>query len=61
MYFAFNRFGMCKKVVTDLAVIDITPDGFLLKETAPGVSVEEVKAKTLGRLIVAEDVKEMVV
>ena len=50
-----------KKVVTDLAVIDITPDGFVLKETAPGVSVEEIKAKTLGRLIVAEDVKEMVV
>jgi 3-oxoacid CoA-transferase subunit B len=50
-----------KKVVTDLAVLDITPDGFLLIETAPGVSVEEIKAKTLGRLIVAEDVKEMVV
>jgi 3-oxoacid CoA-transferase subunit B len=50
-----------KKVVTDLAVLDITADGFLLKETAPGVSVEEIKAKTLGRLIVAEDVKEMVV
>jgi 3-oxoacid CoA-transferase subunit B len=50
-----------KKVVTDLAVIDITPDGFVLKETAPGISVDEIKAKTLGRLIVAEDVKEMVV
>lgn len=50
-----------RKVVTDLAVIDITPDGFVLKETAPGVSVDEIKAKTLGRLIVAEDVKEMVV
>ena len=50
-----------RKVVTDLAVIDITPDGFVLKETAPGISVEEIKAKTLGRLIVAEDVKEMTV
>ncbi len=50
-----------KKVVTDLAVLDITPDGFLLKETAPGVSIEEVKAKTLGRLMVAKDVKEMMI
>src|SRR5215469_7350105 len=33
-----------KKVVTDLAVIDITPNGFLLRETAPGISVEEIKA-----------------
>jgi len=45
-----------KKVVTDLAVLDITPDGFLLKERAPGVTVEEIKAKTLGRLIVADEV-----
>jgi 3-oxoacid CoA-transferase subunit B len=48
-----------KKVVTDLAVLDITPDGFLLKETAPGVSIEEIKSKTSGRLIIDEDVKEM--
>jgi 3-oxoacid CoA-transferase subunit B len=49
-----------KKVVTDLAVIDITEDGFLLRETAPGVTVEEVKAKTSGKLTIPYDVKEMV-
>jgi 3-oxoacid CoA-transferase subunit B len=45
-----------KKIVTDLAVLDVTPNGFLLRETAPGVSIEEVKAKTLGKLLVANDV-----
>jgi 3-oxoacid CoA-transferase subunit B len=49
-----------KKIVTDLAVIDVTPGGFLLKETAPGVTIEEVKAKTSGRLMIDKDVKEMV-
>lgn len=44
--------GCVKKVVTDLAVLDITPDGFKLVECAPGVTVAEVRAKTEGRLIV---------
>jgi 3-oxoacid CoA-transferase subunit B len=51
--------GCVKKVVTDLAVIDITPDGFLLKETAPGVSIDEIKSKTSGHLIIDEKVTEM--
>jgi 3-oxoacid CoA-transferase subunit B len=47
-----------KRIVTDLAVLDIDPNGgFILRELAPGVTVEEVKAKTEGKLIVAEDVK----
>src|ERR1700761_5013933 len=48
-----------KKVVTDLAVLDITPDGFLLLERAPGVSVEDIRNKTAGRLIVSGEVPEM--
>ena len=44
--------GCVKKIVTDLAVLDVTPDGFKLVETAPGVTVEEIQAKTAGRLIV---------
>lgn len=48
-----------KKIVTDLAVLDITPRGFKLLETAPGVSVEEVKAKTSGKLIIEGDIPEM--
>lgn len=51
--------GCVKKVVTELAVIDITADGFVLRERAPGVSVEEIISKTAGRLIVPDDVKEM--
>jgi len=50
-----------KKVVTDLAVLEITPNGFKLLETAPGVSVEEVKNATAGRLIVEGNIPEMTV
>jgi acyl CoA:acetate/3-ketoacid CoA transferase beta subunit len=48
-----------KKVVTDLCVMDITERGFELREVAPGVTVEEVIAKTDGRLIVEGDIPEM--
>ena len=48
-----------KKIVTDLAVIEVTDEGFLLLERAPGVSVEEIKAATEGRLIVKGEVPEM--
>jgi len=46
-------------VVTDLAVIEVTKEGLLLKEIAPGWTVEEVQALTEPRLIVAEDLKEI--
>ena len=48
-----------KKIVTELAVLSITPEGFLLDETAPGVTVEEIKSKTLGRLLVSPELREM--
>ncbi|WP_026751428.1 3-oxoacid CoA-transferase subunit B [Sediminibacterium sp. C3] len=48
-----------KKIVTELAVLSVTPDGFFLHERAPGVSVEEIKSKTLGKLVVPDFVPEM--
>lgn len=51
--------GCVKKVVTELGVFDITPEGFKCVEYAPGVSLDYIKEKTLGRLVIADDVKEM--
>jgi 3-oxoacid CoA-transferase subunit B len=53
--------GKCcvKKIVTELAVIEVTDSGFKLLETAPGVTVQEVMAKTAGRLIVEGQIHEM--
>lgn len=48
-----------KKVVTDLAVLDITSNGFKLLERAPGVSVDEIRSKTAGRLIIEGEIPEM--
>lgn len=49
-----------KKVVTNLAVLDIHPEGgFILRETAPGVSIEDVKNATAGKLFIPEDVVEV--
>ena len=48
-----------KKIVTELAVLEVTPNGFVLLERAPGISVEEIKNKTAGKLIIEGDVPEM--
>jgi 3-oxoacid CoA-transferase subunit B len=48
-----------KKVVTDLGVFNITDDGFECIEYAPGVTLEEIKQKTAGRLVISQDVKEI--
>jgi 3-oxoacid CoA-transferase subunit B len=51
--------GCVKKVVTDLAVLDITEEGFVLLERAPGVSVEDIQKATEGRLVIKGAVPEM--
>ena len=48
-----------KKIVTDLAVIEIVNNQFKLLERAPGVTVEEIKSKTAGKLIVEGEIPEM--
>jgi len=48
-----------KKIVSDLAVLDVTDKGFKLLERAPGISVEEIKTKTAGKLIIEGDIPEM--
>ena len=49
-----------KKIVTDLAVLDVTEDGFKLIERAPGVSIEEIQSKTSGRLKIEGNIPEMI-
>ena len=51
--------GCVKKVVTELAVMDITPEGFKLLERAPGVSVEDIIKATDAELIIEGDIPEM--
>lgn len=51
--------GCVKTVVTNLAVMDITADGFKLIERAPGISVDEIKKATEGNLIIEGDIPEM--
>ena len=49
-----------KRIVTELAVLDVLPEGgFKLLERAPGVTVEEIKSKTAGKLIIEGEVPEM--
>lgn len=48
-----------KKIVTDLAVLDVVPEGFKLIERAPGVSVDKIKSATEGTLIIEGKIPEM--
>jgi 3-oxoacid CoA-transferase subunit B len=53
--------GCVKKVVTELAVLEITPKGFKLLERAPGVSVDHIIASTEAELIIDGEIPEMVI
>ena len=52
--------GCVKKVVTELAVLEITPKGFKLLERAPGVSVDEILKATEAELIIEGEIPEMI-
>ena len=49
------------RIITDLAVLEVAEGAFVLKETAPGVTVDEIQQKTQGKLVVPDDVNVMVV
>jgi 3-oxoacid CoA-transferase subunit B len=51
--------GCIRRVLTDLAYLEICAGAFVLKERAPGTSVQEIVSKTAGRLVVADQVPEM--
>lgn len=53
--------GCVKKIVTNLAVLEVTEEGFKLQERAPGVSVKSVQEATEGRLIIEGDIPEMTI
>ena len=53
--------GCVKKVVSDLGVFDITPQGFVCIEHAPDVSIDEIIAKTAGKLQISEHIKPMLI
>ena len=49
-----------KRIVTELAVLDVTEAGFKLLERAPGISVDQIKNATAGRLVIEGEIPEMV-
>jgi 3-oxoacid CoA-transferase subunit B len=51
--------GCIQRVLTDLALLEIRDGAFVLREYAPGVTLDEIRRKTAGRLIVPDDVCEM--
>ncbi len=54
-------YGVVNLIATDLSVIEVTPNGLLLKEVAPGYTAEEIQALTEPKLIVSPELKEIIV
>ena len=52
--------GVVNRIITDLAVLDVTPDGLVLREVAPGVSVDEVRKATEPELLVPAEPAPMI-
>jgi 3-oxoacid CoA-transferase subunit B len=48
--------GCVDRIITDLAVLDVTDEGLVLVESAPGVGVEEIIAKTAAKLLIPEEI-----
>ncbi len=57
--FPLTGYRVVDVIITDLAVIEVTPEGLVLKETAPGVSAEEIVQKTEAKLIISPNICEM--
>jgi len=57
--YPITAIGVVKLIVTDLAVIEVTPKGLLLREVAPGISAEDVQSVTEPKLIISADLKEV--
>jgi 3-oxoacid CoA-transferase B subunit len=51
--------GKVNMIITDLAVMEVTSKGLLLKEIAPGITVEQLQSVTEAKLIIASDLKEI--
>ena len=52
--------GCVKRIVTELAVVDVHKNGFLLVERAPGVSIKQIQEATAGKLYIPIEVPEMI-
>jgi 3-oxoacid CoA-transferase B subunit len=57
--FPITAIGKVNMIVTDLAIMEVTPGGLLLKEIFPGISVEQLQSVTQPKLIVSPDLKQM--